>query len=82
MSITVNGRPSDLAAGTTVAALVADLTTATHGGSGATGTAAVGAAGSGVAVAINDTVVPRGEWATTTLDNGDRVEVLTAVQGG
>ncbi|WP_055598854.1 sulfur carrier protein ThiS, partial [Streptomyces aureus] len=37
---------------------------------------------SGVAAALNETVVPRGEWETTFLGEGDRVEVLTAVQGG
>lgn len=36
----------------------------------------------GVAAALNDQVVPRGAWATTTLHDGDRVEIVTAVQGG
>ncbi|MCP2265308.1 sulfur carrier protein ThiS [Promicromonospora thailandica] len=36
----------------------------------------------GVAVALDDAVVPRGAWATTTVRPGDRVEVVTAVQGG
>ncbi|MBD8078306.1 sulfur carrier protein ThiS [Cellulosimicrobium arenosum] len=36
----------------------------------------------GVAVAINDAVVPRGTWADTVVAPGDRVEILTAVQGG
>jgi len=39
-------------------------------------------AASGVAVALNDEVVSRGAWASTPLADGDRVEVLTAVQGG
>ncbi|MFJ8849447.1 sulfur carrier protein ThiS [Streptomyces sp. NPDC102437] len=66
LSVSVNGEVRRLAGGTTLAALVAMLTTA-H---------------SGVAAAVNETVVPRGQWAATTLLNGDRVEVLTAVQGG
>lgn len=37
---------------------------------------------SGVAVAVNEAVVPRGQWARAVLGDGDRVEVLTAVQGG
>nr|WP_322784972.1 sulfur carrier protein ThiS [Streptomyces griseolus] len=37
---------------------------------------------SGVAAAVNEAVVPRGRWAATALAEGDRVEVLTAVQGG
>jgi len=36
----------------------------------------------GVAVAINDAVVPRGTWPTTVVAPGDRVEIVTAVQGG
>ncbi len=36
----------------------------------------------GVAVAINGTVVPRGEWPSTRLNTGDEIEVIHAVQGG
>ncbi len=36
----------------------------------------------GVAVARAGTVVPRREWPDTVLLDGDRVEVLTATQGG
>jgi sulfur carrier protein len=39
-------------------------------------------ADTGCAVAVNDEVVPRGEWRGRELHSGDRVEVLTAVQGG
>ncbi|MFF2776316.1 sulfur carrier protein ThiS [Streptomyces sp. NPDC058052] len=66
MNVSVNGEPRALAAPVSLASLVAGLTTAP----------------SGVAAAVNETVVPRGEWATTLLADGDRVEVLTAVQGG
>lgn len=67
MTVLVNGSARDLAD----AATVADVVTALgHGRS------------SGVAVAVNDDVVPRGQWDTTALHGGDRVEVLTAVQGG
>jgi sulfur carrier protein len=48
--------------------------------------AAVHAAGApdgrGVAVALDGEVVPRGEWATTEVRDGQQVEVLHAVQGG
>ena len=37
---------------------------------------------SGVAAALNEDVVPRGAWSGTALREGDRVEILTAVQGG
>ena len=36
----------------------------------------------GIAVAVNGGIVPRAEWPTFTLHDGDSVEVLTAVQGG
>jgi sulfur carrier protein len=36
----------------------------------------------GVAVAVNGEVVPRGEWATRPLADGDTVEILSAAQGG
>ncbi|MEV5280171.1 sulfur carrier protein ThiS [Streptomyces sp. NPDC051994] len=66
MTISVNGEPRALASGTTLDALVATLTPSR----------------SGVAAAVNETVVPRSAWPMTTLGDGDRVEVLTAVQGG
>jgi sulfur carrier protein len=40
------------------------------------------AEGRGVAVAVDGEVVPRGEWQATKLSDGQRVEVLQAVQGG
>jgi sulfur carrier protein len=39
-------------------------------------------ADAGCAVAVNDEVVPRHEWRTRRIADGDRIEVLTAVQGG
>lgn len=66
VSVSVNGEPRELAAGTTLDAVVAILTTAP----------------SGVAAALNETVVPRGQWPATAVGEGDRVEILTAVQGG
>jgi sulfur carrier protein len=38
--------------------------------------------GRGVAVALDGEVVPRGEWATTEIRDGQEIEVLHAVQGG
>jgi sulfur carrier protein len=66
--ITVNGEPRQVHGGTVVADVVRELT-------GAPDTR-------GVAVAVNGEVVPRGSWATTAVIRGDRVEVLTATQGG
>ncbi|MEU7042388.1 sulfur carrier protein ThiS [Streptomyces varsoviensis] len=64
--LSLNGEPREVPAGLTLDRLVATLT----------------AAHSGVAAAVNETVVPRGQWQATALGDGDRVEVLTAVQGG
>jgi sulfur carrier protein len=36
----------------------------------------------GVAVALDGEVVPRGEWASTEIGEGQQVEVVRAVQGG
>lgn len=36
----------------------------------------------GIAVAVNAAVVPRSSWPSTTVTDGDRVDVVTAVQGG
>ena len=44
--------------------------------------ARVDASRRGVAVAVDGEVVPRGEWDTTSLSEGMKVEVLQAVQGG
>ncbi|MGN5632972.1 sulfur carrier protein ThiS [Streptomyces sp. AC154] len=66
LAVSVNGETVTVAAGTTLDALVATLTEAP----------------SGVAAALNETVVPRGQWSGAALADGDRVEVLTAVQGG
>lgn len=66
MTVTVNGDPIEWSPGLTVATLVATVTDRT----------------TGVAVAVNDTVVPRGSWSGVHIEPGDRVEVLTAVQGG
>ncbi|MER6503477.1 sulfur carrier protein ThiS [Streptomyces sp. NPDC001455] len=66
VSVSVNGEVRHLAAGTALDTLVAGLTSAR----------------SGVAAAVNESVVPRGQWSATALRDGDRVEILTAVQGG
>ncbi|MFI1163849.1 sulfur carrier protein ThiS [Streptomyces sp. NPDC020801] len=66
VTISVNGEPLRIAPGTALDTVVQTLT----------------AAPSGVAAALNETVVPRTRWSSTALAEGDRVEVLTAVQGG
>jgi sulfur carrier protein len=66
MRLVVNGTERDVAAGCTVDALLQTLAVRREG----------------VAVALNDDVVPRGEHASRTLNDGDRLEIIVAVAGG
>ena len=68
MTIWLNGSESELAAGTTLADAVA-----------ATGRPAEAR---GIAAAVDGEVVPRAAWQETALADGQRVEVVQAVQGG
>jgi len=36
----------------------------------------------GIAVALNDEVIPRSAWSDQEVRSGDRVEIVGAVQGG
>lgn len=65
--IVLNGEPREL-----VADSVRDLLE----------TLGVDASRPGVAVALNDRVVRRALWESTRIVDGDRVEVITAMQGG
>ncbi|MBO1416314.1 sulfur carrier protein ThiS [Streptomyces sp. FH025] len=66
IALTVNGEPRRVPATTTLAEVVAT----------------VSRSNTGVAAALNEAVVPRGSWPETELNTGDRIEILTAVQGG
>jgi sulfur carrier protein len=66
IELQLNGEQLGVPAGIDLAALVAER---------------VKRAG-GVAVAVNDEVVPRSEWAATAVAAGDRIEILVAAQGG
>ena len=67
MRVELNGEPTALPDGATVAAAIE--------ASGA-------AAQRGVAVAVDGEVVPRSEWDATRLHEGEKIEVLAAIQGG
>ncbi len=62
----VNGEPQVIADGMTVQLLAASVLDRPRG----------------VAVAVNGEVIPRSAWPTTALHDDDRVEVVTARQGG
>jgi sulfur carrier protein len=68
MTVELNGRPAELPAGATVFDAIE----------------AAGAApnGRGVAAAVDGEVVRRGDWTHTPLRDGQKVEVVMAVQGG
>ena len=68
MTIEVNGEQVELNEPATVAAVIERI----------------GAGGDrrGVAVAVNGEVVPRSAWDQTPLSNGQRVEIVGAIQGG
>ncbi|MEO8513332.1 MAG: sulfur carrier protein ThiS [Ignavibacteria bacterium] len=36
----------------------------------------------GVAVALNETIVPKSKWKDTMINENDNVEIVHAVQGG
>lgn len=66
MTVQVNGQPRDMPEGSTVADLLVALELPP----------------TGVAVAVNRTVVPRSQHAARTLEPGATVEILRAVGGG
>ena len=66
MNVLVNGTPTELETGATVQTVLATLDVPDRG----------------VAVAVDAEVVPRGEWPRHELNEGARVEVLRAIQGG
>lgn len=69
MELIVNGETTFVPDGATVADVVAELLPA-------------GASSAGVAVAVDEEVVPRVRWTDQVLTGGARLEVVTAVAGG
>lgn len=65
-SVVVNGAARVLKAGTTVRGLLSELSLERPG----------------VAVAVNEEVIRRGDWDRTVLTRNDRVEIIHAVGGG
>jgi thiazole synthase len=66
--IELNGEPCELPPGATLADAVRE--------------SGVAEGSRGVAVALEGEVAPRSEWESTQLEEGSRVEVLAAIQGG
>ncbi len=66
VQVWVNGESTEWRAEATVAEVVAALCDSEQG----------------VAVAIGREVVPRSQWVSTQLTEGDRLEIVTAAAGG
>ncbi|HYF06634.1 MAG TPA: sulfur carrier protein ThiS [Acetobacteraceae bacterium] len=66
LSLTVNGEARRVAAGLTVAGLLAEIGLDTRK----------------VAVERNEEIVPRSTYATTRLEPGDRLEIVHFIGGG
>jgi sulfur carrier protein len=64
-----------------VADMVADVVADVVAGRPVSGDGLPARAG-GIAVALDQDVVPAGRWALTPLGDGDRLEILGAVAGG
>ncbi len=67
ITIRLNDEPRTFAGATTVADVLRELGLADR---------------KGVAVAVNNSVVPRAAWPTHALAEGDRVLIIRATQGG
>ncbi len=68
MQITLNGENRNVGNGISIRDLLIDL--------------AHDPGRRGIAVAVNAEIVSRAEWPSTSLDSGDRVDIIAAVQGG
>ena len=66
MTIQINGEEHSLVLGLTLKALLQEL----------------GLSEEGVALAVNGQVLPKKNWASQVLSDGDRVEIVRAVGGG
>jgi sulfur carrier protein len=64
--VVVNGQPETFPADATLGAVITRIRPSR----------------TGIAASVGDSVVPRAEWDSWPLREGDEIEILTAVQGG
>ena len=69
MKLTINGESRSLTEGSSVNDLLASIAIDPD-------------EAQGIAVAVNEIIVRRNDWYSMILSTGDRVEVVTAQQGG
>ena len=67
MEISVNGQLRNLASGNTLAELLTEIGQVTQ---------------TGIAVAVNEAVIPKHQWPNFALTASDKVIIITATQGG
>lgn len=67
MEIILNGQAKQIAATYTVSQLVSELFATSD---------------KGIAIAINQSVVPKSDWPTRRLSPNDKITLITATQGG
>ncbi len=68
IAIVINGKPMDVENAVVVADVMRNIGIALEG--------------DGIAVAVNDAVVPKRDWSTRRVHDGDVIEIIRAVQGG
>jgi sulfur carrier protein len=78
MNITFNGKPHAVGAKASVTTLISQVT----GRELSANRQAADGRRLGVAIARNSEVVPRGQWHSMVLAEGDCIELVTAIQGG
>ena len=66
IAINLNGEPRQLPAKTTLEGLINQL----------------GLKGKRIAIEMNQEIILRSEYATTTLQSGDKIEIVHAIGGG
>ena len=66
MQVQINGEPRTLEGSTSIQTLLETLHVAP----------------TGIAIAINDTVIPRSQWAKQEVNNQDDILIIRATQGG
>ena len=67
MKITVNGKPHTVTPNISLLQLLEELSFIQH---------------SGLAIAKNHTLITKGQWASTLIEEGDELEILQASAGG
>lgn len=67
MTVYVNNKPVELEGELTLAALIARVGVKAE---------------RGTAVALNNAVIPKAEWETTTINSNDKLTIIKATQGG